>query len=102
MAEEHAGVVGLPEDEADLFEDWRFTEKGFDGCRDNRRGLFAGIAISAGTNGGEGDGAKFQFRSDRERILVASGEELGFRLAAGPGDGSDSVDNVFCGKVASV
>ena len=61
-------------------------------------GGFEGVAVDAGGDAGEGDGAAGVFGGEGEGVAVAGGELFGFAVGAAAPDGADGVDDVLRGQ----
>ncbi len=83
VVKEDLRVGRVVEDKADFLNGSGIAKEGLDDGGDDRGGLFARIAVSAGGDGGEGDGAKRMLGGESERGAVAGGEGA-VVMAAGP------------------
>ena len=61
-------------------------------------GGFEGVAVDAGGDAGEGDGAAGVGGGEGEGVTVAGGELFGFAVGAAAPDGADGVDDVLRGE----
>lgn len=72
------------------------------GDEGNRGGEGDGIAVDAGTNAWEGDGAQVMGLCEIEGRFVAGGEEFRFAMGAAVPDGADGVDDLLAGEVVGI
>src|SRR5579863_1063840 len=98
VVKEDLRIARVEEDEADFLDGGGSAKEGLDGGGDDRGGLFARIAVSAGGDGREGDGAKRMLRGESERVAVAAGQQVGVGLMAAAHDWADGVDDMLCGE----
>src|SRR5260221_13273595 len=70
------------------------------GVRDPR-GFDLRVPVDAGRDRGKGDAAKPIRSRERDRILVAAGEQARFLAAVLPVDGTDRVDDMARGELAA-
>lgn len=61
-------------------------------------GGFEGVAVDAGGDAGEGDGAAGMFGGEGEGVAIAGGELFGFAVPAAAPDGADGVDDPAGGQ----
>ena len=82
-------AVALPRRGGEEFPDFAEGDAG---------GGFEGVAVDAGGDAGEGDGAAGVVGGEGEGVAVAGGELFGFAAGAAAPDGSDGVDDPAGGK----
>ena len=73
-------------------------QKSADFANGDEGGGFEGVAVDAGGDAGEGDGAAGVFGGEGEGIAVAGGELFGFAVGAAAPDGADGVDDPAGGQ----
>ena len=76
-------------------------QKSADFANGDEGGGFEGVAVDAGGDAGEGDGAAGVGGGQGEGVAVAGGQEVGFAVGAAAPDGADGVDDVLRGKAVA-